>query len=173
MASGKIQPKVVIKISKDEDILDLSLCAKDYIDLIDDFQEKYLNNDFFILAAYYNNVLAGILVAENSSQKIDSIKKIVPRMCLYFLFVNSKFRNKDIGKMLLDTFLKIQKKSGMAIVFIKIPQKYKKGIKFFQQNNFQQMGKERNKIILEINLWNDYGIRDCQIIGDNFDNMSP
>ena len=90
---------------------------------------------------------------------------------LHLLFVNPKFRQKNIGKSLLDNFIIILKKKGTASIYVKLPQKYKKGVEFFQKNNFHQVDKNHNRIILELNLWNDFGIRDCLIIGDNFDNM--
>ncbi len=164
-------PNIKIKIVKDENLFDLNLCAKDFIDLIDNFEKKFYNKKFFVLTAYYNKVLAGILVAEDKSQKVDSLEKILPTMCLQLLFVNSNFRSRTLGKKLLKAFLNIQKEKGVAIIYIKLPQKYKKGIIFFQKNNFHQVGMVRNKIILERYLWNDYGIRDCQLIGNNFNNM--
>ncbi|MHA1491269.1 MAG: GNAT family N-acetyltransferase [Promethearchaeota archaeon] len=164
-------PDIKIKIAKDENLFDLNLCAKDFLDLINNFEKKFYNKKFFVLTAYYNKVLAGILVAEDKSQKVNSLEKILPTMCLQLLFVNSNFRSRTLGKKLLKAFLNIQKEKGIAIIYIKLPQKYKKGIMFFQKNNFYQVGMVRNKIILELYLWNDYGIRDCQLIGNNFNNM--
>lgn len=164
-------PKIEIKIAGKEDFIELKLCAMEFLDYIKDFKKNFFNKKFFILAAYYDSILAGILVAEDESKKIDSIEKIVPIMCLRLLFVNPKFRHKNIGKSLLDNFIIILKKKGTASIYVKLPQKYKKGVEFFQKNNFHQVDKNDNRIILELNLWNDLGIRDCLIIGDNFDNM--
>lgn len=163
--------KIEIKIAGKENFIDLKLCAMEFLDFIKDFKKIFFNKKFFILAAYYDSVLAGILVAEDESKKIDSIEKIVPIMYLHLLFVNPKFRHKNIGKLLLDNFIIILKKKGTASIYVKLPQKYKKGVEFFQKNNFHQVNKNHNRIILELNLWNDFGIRDCLIIGDNFDNM--
>lgn len=163
--------KIEIKIARKENFIDLKLCAMEFLDFIKDFKNFFFNKKFFILAAYYDSVLAGILVAEDESKKIDSIEKIVPIMYLHLLFVNPKFRHKNIGKSLLDNFIIILKKKGTASIYVKLPQKYKKGVEFFQKNNFHQVDKNHNRIILELNLWNDFGIRDCLIIGDNFDNM--
>ena len=87
------------------------------------------------------------------------------------LFVNLRFRNKYIGKKLLETFIETQKSKGVASIYIKLPQKYKKGIKFLQKNNFGQINKINSNVILEIKLWNDFGVRDCQIIGDNINDL--
>jgi len=162
---------ILIKIAEPKDFFDLNLCAREFIDFIHDFKKKFLDKIFFVLTAYYNNVLAGILVAEDKSHKVDSLEKIVPIMYLHLLYINPKYRKKKLGKQLLETFLTIQKKKGIALVTIKLPQKYKKGIDFFQKNNFRPVNMDKSKIILEINLWNDYGIIDCQIISDDLNNM--
>ncbi len=164
-------PKIEIKIAGKENFIELKLCAMEFLDFIKDFKKKFLYKKFFILTAYYDSILAGILVGEDEGKKIDSIEKIVPIMYLHLLFVNPKFRHKNIGKSLLDNFKSILRKKGIASIYVKLPQKYKKGVEFFQKNNFHQVDKNHNRIILELNLWNDLGIRDCQIIGDNFDNM--
>jgi len=160
-----------INLAKNENLYDIHLCAEEFIDLIDSFKERFLNKEIIILTAFYDNILSGFLVAEDKSQKIDAIETILPSTCLHLLFVNSKFRNKRIGKVLLETFIKAQKKKGIASIYIKLPQKYKSGIKFLQKNDFHQIDIERSNIILEKNLWNDYGVRDCQIIGDNINDL--
>jgi len=160
-----------IVIAKNENLYDIHLCAEEFIDLIDHFKEQFLNKEIIIITAFYDNVLSGFLVAEDKSQKIDAIEKIVPTTCLHLLFVNSKFRKKHIGTALLETFIKAQKKKGIASIYIKLPQKYKNGIKFLQKNDFRQIDIVKSKIILEKNLWNDYGVRDCQIIGDNVNDL--
>jgi hypothetical protein len=57
------------------------------------------------------------------------------------------------------------------LISVKIPQKYRAGIKFFLKNRFLVVEKKENDIVLEINLWNDYGIRDCQIIDEDFNDL--
>jgi len=160
-----------INIVKNDNFYDIQLCAEEFIDLIDHYKEKFLNKEIIIMTAFYDGVLSGFLVAEDKSQKIDAIEKIVPSTCLHLLFVNSKFRNKRIGKALLESFIEAQKNKGIASIYIKLPQKYTNGIKFLQKNNFHQIDKVKSKIILEKNLWNDYGVRDCQIMGDNVNDL--
>ncbi|MBD3229951.1 MAG: GNAT family N-acetyltransferase [Candidatus Lokiarchaeota archaeon] len=161
--------KIKINIAKNENFFDLNLCAKEFIDLIDNFKSKFLNKKYFVLVAYYGKILAGLLVAEDKSQKVNSLENIVPNIWLHLLYVNPNYRNNSIGKRLVNTFLMLSKKKGYAAIYIKLPNKYKKGITFFLNNEFlgfkfRQRGKMHNKIILELHLWNDYGIRDCQII---------
>jgi GNAT superfamily N-acetyltransferase len=167
MESRKNDSSIIIREAKSESIYDFYLCAEEFIDLIDQLKEKFLSKKLFVLTAYYDNILAGIIMAEDKSQKVDALEKIVPTTCMHLLFVNSRFRNKHIGKELLKAFVDAHRSKGVASIYIKIPQKYKNGIKFLQKNNFGQINKIKSKIILEIKLWNDFGVRDCQIIGDN------
>jgi GNAT superfamily N-acetyltransferase len=167
MVSRKNEYQIDIKLSKDEDFIDLKLCAKEFIDLIDDFKINFLKKKYLILTAYYNDLLVGILISDVKVRKINSYDKIVPKVRLYLLYVNPNFRGKQIGKKLLDNYLKIQKKRGIAVIYIKLPQKYKKGIIFFRKSKFDQIEIQNNKIILEYNLWNDYGITDLDIIDKN------
>ena len=160
-----------IKVAKNENLYDIQLCAEEFIDLIKNFEEKFLNKEIIMMTAFYDKILSGFLVAEDKSQKIDAIEKILPSTCLHLLFVNSKFRNKRIGKVLLEAFIETQKKKGIASIYIKLPHKYKNGIKFLQKFDFHQTDVVKSKIILEKNLWNDYGVRECQNIGDNVNDL--
>ena len=119
-------PKIEIKISQTENFFDLSLCAKEFLEFIDDFKLKFKKKRFFILTAYYDSVLAGLLISEDKSKKIDSIFKIIPIFYLHLVYVNPLYRNKNIGRELLKTFIMFQKKHGVASIYVKLPQKYKK-----------------------------------------------
>ena len=170
MGNSNNDELIKIKIAETKDFFDLNLCAKEFIDFISDFKKKFLDKKFFVLTAWYNNILAGILVSQDKSNKIDSLNKIIPSMYLHFLYVNPQFRKKHIGKKLLEEFITIQKNKGKASIYIKLPQQFKRGIKFFLYNQFRQIRKEGNKVVLEIKLWNDFGVTDCQIIGADFSN---
>ena len=115
-----------------EMLYDIYLCAEEFNDLVDTFKEKFLNKDITISMAFYDDILSGFIVAEDKSQKVDAIEKLIPTTCLHLLYVNSKFRKKHIGKFLFDEFIKTQKEKGTASIYIKIPQKYKNGINPFQ-----------------------------------------
>jgi hypothetical protein len=163
--------KIEIRQANNESLTDLELCAKEYIDFIDNFKLKFLNKDFFVLTAHFNDILVGILVAEDESQKLDSLEKLIPIMNLHLLFVNPISRNKKIGEKILKEFINIQKQKGIAYIYIKIPQNYKEGIKYLSKNNFHHVGKKANRIILKYILWNDYGIRNYQNINEIFNNL--
>ena len=167
MESHKIQ----IRLSDNENLLDIELCAEEFIDFIENFKENFLNGKFFILTANYESVLAGVLIAEKKVKEIDSLEKIIPSIQFHLLYVNKKFRNNQIGKKLLDSFINIQKKNGIASIYIELPQKYKRGINFLQKRSFQRINKIQNNIILELKLWNDYGIIDSQVIEEDFNDM--
>jgi GNAT superfamily N-acetyltransferase len=168
MKVNESKSTVFYKTANEEDFLDINLCANEYIDLIDNFKERFLNREITVFLIYFNRILAGLLVAEDKSHKINSIEKIIPSMCIHLIYINPVFRKKLLGKQLLHTFLNLQKKNGYALIYVKIPQNYKSGIKFFCNNSFFQKNLVKNKIVLEINLWNDFGLRNWQLIEDNF-----
>lgn len=158
MISSK-NSKVSIKVASENDIIDINLCAEEYLQLLEDFEVKYSKGDYFILIAYYDNILAAVLVAEKRIHKVDSLETIVPKSRLCLIYVNSLYRKKQIASRLLDFFKKVQKEKGIASIFVELPLKYQKGIKFFEKNDFQITGKNKDKFYLEFYLWNDFGLR--------------
>ena len=162
---------ISIKEANKEDLIDLNLCAKEFLQLIEDFNINFINHKYFTLTAYYKKLLVGILVAEEKNNTVDSLEKIVPKTNLYLIYVNPNFRKNHIGKKILINYLSVQKKKGIASIFVELPHKYKKGIQFFQHNKFHQINKVKDKIILEINLWNDFGIRSSEFIANNLSDV--
>ncbi|MFW9939095.1 MAG: GNAT family N-acetyltransferase [Candidatus Thorarchaeota archaeon] len=171
MFPKKQEYQIIIKIAEDENFINLDLCANEFIELIDDFRINFLKKKYFILTAYNDDLLVGILIAEAKIRKIDSFDKLLPKARLYLLYVNPNFRGRQIGKKLLENYLKIQKEKGTAVVYVKLPQKYKKGIEFFIKANFSQASKSNNNINLEFNLWNDYGITDYDLIDNSLNDI--
>jgi len=163
--------KIKIKIADNESIYDFNLCASDFIEFIDDFERLFLNKKLFILTAYYEKILVGIVIAEDKTHKIDSIEKILPNVFLHLIYVNPNYRNKKIGRELMLRFIEIQKKKGNAAIYANLPQNHVIGINFLQKNKFSQMERKGSKIKLELKLWNDYGIVDCDLIGDNINDI--
>jgi len=149
-------------------LIDLRLCAKEFIDFIEGFSDNYNTENYFILTALQDELLVGLLIADNKCNDDDPIVNFLPATSLKLLFVAPKFRNNKIGYFLLNKFINLQKKEGIAIIHIELPQHYIMGIKFFQKNNFYEKEKLRNKIILERNIWIDFGIRDTDIIENSF-----
>lgn len=150
--------KILIKTGNNEDIMELQLCANEFIDFIDDFEINLLKKKYLILTAYYFKNLSGILLAENNMSKIDGLVNLVPKAHLIFLFVNPVYRNNKIASSLLKSFLKIKKEEKFAAVYINLPQKYKVGKKFLEKFHFVQMRAFNNNIVLERNLWYDFGV---------------
>jgi GNAT superfamily N-acetyltransferase len=169
--NSEINSNFKIKLAKREDLTELTLCAKEFIELIEKFKLNFLDGKYLTLIIYYNNLIAGVLIAQELIPKVDSIENILPKTLLKLIYVNPNFRNKLIGTTLLLSFLKNQKEKGVASVFIKLPQKYKSGIKFFETNNFRRVGKTRDNILLEFNLWNDFGIRFSEFLAEDLNHI--
>ncbi len=167
----KSNSNIKIKIANSEDLFDLTLCAKEFIEFIDNFKSQFLDKNFFILTAYSENILCGGLIAEDKTDKVDSLKKIIPTVRIRLVFVNPLFKHKGIGKQLLDAFIQNQKEKEVATIYVKLPLRYKKGIDFYLRSNFQQVLQENGNITLELKLWKDYGISECQNIGENIDDL--
>jgi len=146
-----------IKVAEPSDYFFIELCAKECIDLIKNFKKKFKNNDFFILTAYYENNVAGVLVSEKNNV-VKSIKDILPAMQIHFVYVNPAFRGKRIGYNLLNEFVNIQKKKNIALIFVELFKNNKKGMKFFEKFGFQEIKITAAKIILTKNIWDDLGI---------------
>jgi GNAT superfamily N-acetyltransferase len=154
-----------IKIAENEDILDLKLCAREFIEFVDNFKKKFQNKKFFILTAYNEHTLIGILIAEDKSKDVDSVSKILPKFRLNLIYVTPEFRNMHVGKRLMNTFIMIKKKEGFAGIIVKLPKNYKKGINYFLKNaflgyRFHLQNINALKIEMEMDLWNNFGIRE-------------
>ncbi len=159
---------IKIKEAINPDFFDFKICAGEFGPLLDKLNENAKKHELFILTAYSNNILAGILISEQMNQKVDSVNTIVPTSLLYLIYVNPFFRNKGLGKKLLNYYLIKQKFLGIATIYMNIPQKYKMGTKFLLKNNFHQTFRSTTTLIFKYNLWNDYGIRDSILIGEHF-----
>ena len=97
MKSIKPISNIVYKIANNDDYLDICLCANEYIEIINHFKEKFLNKELSVLMVYYNKILSGILVAEDKSNKVNSIEKILPSICIHLIFINPVFRKKYLN----------------------------------------------------------------------------
>ena len=113
MNTNKNKNHILIKVASSEDLFDLRLCAQGFLEFIDDFQKKFLTNKIFVLVAYYDNNLAGMLVSEHNIHRVDSLENLIPTIYLYLLYVNPKYRRKQIATTLLKSFIMIQKKKEL------------------------------------------------------------
>ncbi|MHA1671539.1 MAG: GNAT family N-acetyltransferase [Promethearchaeota archaeon] len=159
---------ISIGISTNLSLIDLRLCAKEFIDFIEGFSDNYKTENYLILTALQDELLVGMLIADKKYKYDDLVINFLPTTYLKLLFVAPKFRNNKIGYLLLDKFINLQKEEGIAIIYIELPQHYVRGIKFFQKYNFYEKEKIQNKIILERNIWNDFGIRNTDLIENSF-----
>jgi GNAT superfamily N-acetyltransferase len=160
--------EISLGLSSNISLIDLRLCAKEFIDYIEGFSDNFNTENYFILTALKDDQLVGILVADKKCTDDDPIINFLPTISLKLLFVAPKFRKNKIGTLLLNKFLTLQKEEGTAIIQIELPQYYVSGIRFFQKYNFHKKQKFRNKITLERNIWIDFGIRDIDFIDNSY-----
>lgn len=160
--------EISLGLSPNMSLIDLRLCAKEFIDYIEDFSDKFNTEKFFILTALMDEQLVGMLIADKNCTNDDLIINFLPTTSLKLLFVAPKFRKNKIGTLLLNKFITLQKEEGIAIIQIELPQYYVSGIKFFQKYNFHEKEKYRNKVMLERNIWIDFGIRDIDFIDNSY-----
>jgi GNAT superfamily N-acetyltransferase len=163
--------KIQIRKANESDLADIYLCAEDFIQLIENFQLNFLKKKFFTLIAHYNNILAAVLVAEKKVHRVESLETLLPKTKICLIYVNPSYRKKHIATELLESYIKYQKKEEIASIFIKLPQKYQEGIKFFENKKFQKSGKIKDKIILEHFLWYDFGLRRSDYFSQNLNDV--
>ncbi len=161
--------KIIIKIAQSEYLYEICLCAQEYIELIDEFKKKFLDNQYIILTASHNEMIIGVLIVEDKSKQVDSLRKIIPRACIHLLYVNKNYRKRGLGKRMINSLIMLLIKNRFASLYIKLPEKNKKGINFFLNNDFlnnyfKQKSRNNNKILLEMNLWHDFNVSDCENI---------
>ncbi|MHA1804296.1 MAG: GNAT family N-acetyltransferase [Promethearchaeota archaeon] len=157
---------IEIKESKKKDLLDFLLFAGEFKSFIENLINSIPIERLFILSAYCNNSIAGILISEDKSQNIDSLETLIPTARLHLIQVNQLYQNKGLGTTLLKEYLKKQQFRGIATINIKIPRNYKKGKEFLLNNGFRQKSRDNAFILFKYNLWNDFGIRDSVLIGE-------
>ncbi|MFW9951458.1 MAG: hypothetical protein ACFFKA_15185 [Candidatus Thorarchaeota archaeon] len=160
-----------VKVANKEDLIELNFFAQEFIELIESFKLNFLDGRYLTLITYYNNLAVAVLIAEEMVSEVYSLEDILPNTLLKLIYVNPKFRNKHIGTNLLLFFLKDQKRKGIASVIVKLPQKYKSGINFFEYNKFHRLRKMKDSILLEYNLWNDFGIRFSHFLSNKFNHI--
>ena len=100
----KLDEKQLLIEANKEDLIDLNLCAKEFLQLIEDFNINFLNRKYFTLTAYYKKLLVGILIAEEKNHKVDSLEKIVPKTNLYLIYVSPSFRKNHIDFRFGDAY---------------------------------------------------------------------
>jgi GNAT superfamily N-acetyltransferase len=88
----------------------------------------------------------------------------LPLPCLRLLFVevNARYREKGVGRLLMERFIQEQKSNKIACITTALFKNYKAGGNFLEKFGFLKEKTERNKIIWKLNLWSDFGVIDMQ-----------
>lgn len=162
---------ITIEEANRENLYEIKICAHEFLDFINDFKERFLEKNLIVFTVNYKKLLVGVIVAEDKSYKVNSLERMLPIMYIHLIYINPSFREKGIGNLLLDHFLQTEKDKGIASVFAKIPKKYVKGIKFYLRNDFHVISRKKNKIILKKELWNNFGLKKCFLIGTSLNDI--
>ena len=88
----------------------------------------------------------------------------IPLPCVRLLFVevNSRYRGKGVGRVLVEGFIQQQKNKNIACMTAALFKNYKDGSAFLEKHGFRMEKTDRNKILLKLNLWSDFGVIDVQ-----------
>jgi GNAT superfamily N-acetyltransferase len=165
-----LKNQLTFRIAKQEDYINLRTCVKDSLDLVDNFYENFLKDTYFILLAFIDGILVGVVIADKDLHTVDSIDKILPHISLKLLYIHPIYRKNNIGQKLFNQFIKLQKESGIATIEILLPQNYKSGLEYLKKFKFYERERFKNKIKLELNICQDFGVRSVDFLSNTFYN---
>jgi len=98
--------------------------------------QKHSKKTFYLIA-YIDNNPTGILAY--------SFNKKFSKLQIDSLFIKQKFRNKGIGKKLLNKAKQIAQKQKCKFIRLFVEKMNPRGIKFYQRNKFQIIGYKMEK----------------------------
>lgn len=160
---GKFLDDVQVKPITSTDYMDIFTCCNDLVTLLPDLEEKIKDEKICGLLAFYNDMCIGAIVASLDVDATLSDDHPIPLPCvkITFIEVNGRYRGKGIGKKLLESFITRQKENDIGTIAISLFKNYKKGVRFFEKLGFERHAiDERNKILLKLNVWADFGVVD-------------
>lgn len=112
-----------------------------WIDMVSD-----INN--IVLLAYVDNGCVGIIRAALKDEDVNEETAFIGSF-----YVNSKYRRKGIGKMLMrDLIDRIKRHSEISYVRLWVSDKQYNAIHFYEDFGFKYVGKEENEKIFEKNI---------------------
>ncbi|MFX0102106.1 MAG: GNAT family N-acetyltransferase [Candidatus Hodarchaeota archaeon] len=145
------------------DYMDIFTCCNDLVKLIPDLEREIKDGKISGLLAFHDDMCIGAIVATLDVDAALANAHPMPLPCMKILFieVNSRYRGRGLGEKLLESFIKKQQEGNIGTIIISLFKNYKQGVRFFKRFGFEKTtGHERNKILLKLNVWTDFGVVD-------------
>jgi GNAT superfamily N-acetyltransferase len=164
MVPGSIAGGVTIRQLNPADFLDVNTCCNDITPMIPDLEENMVGGKLVGLVACDQMGLAVGAVAGMLDVEASMAGNPIPLPCIRLLFVevNSRYRCKGVGKILMENFIQQQRSKNIACMTATLFKNYKDGCAFLERHGFLAEKIDRNKIVLKLNLWSDFGVIDVQ-----------
>ena len=150
-----------IREATESDLVELEICCQDYLDLIPNFREDFCQKKNFVFLALLEAEIVGALAA--FIDPINTSKNLRPIVQMVFLFVNPPFRNQRVGNSLIIHFLREMQSRNFAAVRIELFKINSSGMRFLQDSGFRDIFEKRGRKVMQISLWDNYGIIDENI----------
>ncbi len=162
MAPGSVAGGVTIRPLDPADFLDVSTCCNDLAPLIPALEENMAAGKMTGLVACDEMGLAIGAIAGMLDVDASLTGNPIPLPCVRLLFVevNSRYRGKGVGKLLMENFIQQQKSKNIACMTTTLFKNYKDGSAFLEKHGFRTDKVDRNKISLKLSLWSDFGVID-------------
>ena len=112
-----------------------------YLAVEDDYEKKLGKKDFFSFILNQNNIFilshpepVGYIMARIIKDELEIIS----------ILIDKKFRNKGIGKGLLNKLLKIANKKKIQHIFLEVSIENEMAINIYEKLNFIKIGERKN-----------------------------
>ncbi len=164
MAPGSLVDGVTIRQLHPADFLDVSTCCNEITPMIPDLEENIHSGKVTGLVACDQMGLAVGAIAGILDVDASLSGNPIPLPCIRLLFVevNSRYRGKGVGKILMENFIQQQKSKNIASMTATLFKNYKEGSAFLEKYGFRAEKIDRNRISLKLSLWSDFGVIDVQ-----------
>ncbi|NMC06591.1 MAG: GNAT family N-acetyltransferase [Candidatus Lokiarchaeota archaeon] len=164
MAPGSPALGVTIRPLDPADFTDVKTCCNQLAPMIPDLEENLHGGKLTGLVACDQMGLAvGAIVGMlDVDASISGAPIPLPCIRLLFVEVNARYRGKGVGKILMENFIQQQKSKNIACMTATLFKNYPEGVAFLEQHGFRVEKNDRNKMVLKLNLWSDFGVIDVQ-----------
>ncbi len=141
--------------------MNLATCCTELSGMIGELDTHVKAGNFSGMLAFSNNTCVGAIIATlDVDASIEENPFPLPSLRILFVEVNKRFRGRGIASYLLKEFLRVQQAAGIEAVFVSLFKQHNDGAAFFERLGFERERTDRNKILLKLHLWSDFGVVD-------------